>query len=341
MMRVAIVGSRFMGTTHAQIYNALPDAELVAMVSPNVGGAVANLAKINLALPVYPTLSELLAAESVDVVDICTPTDVHAKLALEAIAAGKHVFCEKPLALTLADVDAIGSAACAAGVIVQVGQCIRFWPEYQALAKLVRSKVVGRLVGLSMDRRCARPAGGISNWLNIPERSGGAALDLHIHDTDFVLSLFGVPDAVTSVGSKDEFGWSQIHTIYHFDGLAVAAEGGWNSPDEWEFKMSFQAVFERATVEYDCRREPTLTITEVGKPTEPLAYEAAFEAQSASGLGNISSLGGYYNSLADFTENLRLNRQPEAANIEQSRNALRVVLAEIESASAGRTIALT
>ena len=337
-MRVAIVGSKFMGTTHAQIYSALPGADLVAMVSPNVGGAVANLAKINLALPVYPSLSELLAAESVDVVDICAPTDVHANLALEAIAAGKHVFCEKPLALTLADVDAIGSAARAAGVIVQVGQCIRFWPEYQALAKLAQTGTAGRLVGLTMDRRCARPAGGSGNWLNIPERSGGAALDLHIHDTDFVLSLLGIPEAVTSVGHKDEFGWSQIHTIYHFAGRSIAAGGGWNSPDQWEFKMSFQAVFEKATVEYDCRRNPTLTITEAGEPTRPLPYEAAFEAQSASGLGNISALGGYYNLLADFTKNLRMNRQPEAANLDQSRDALRVVLAEIESASAGRTI---
>lgn len=341
MTRVAIIGFSFMGTTHAQAYEAVAGAEVAAVVARDAGRAAANLERLGLKKPVYPTLEQLLSSEEVHAVDICTPTDLHVPFALEAISAGKHVFCEKPLALDPEEAGKICTAAAAAGIFAQVGHCIRFWPEYLALAGLVQSGSVGRLLSLHLDRRAARPPHGTANWLNVSARSGGAAMDLHIHDTDFVLSLFGMPEAVTSTGTKDAYGWSQIHTIYHFDGLSVSACGGWNSPGKWDFKMAFQAVFEKAVVEYDRRRNPTLLITREGVSTTPLPCGSPFSGESISGLGNISSLGGYYNQSAYFIECIRNARHPEIATLDQAREAVKVVCTEVASAASNRTVALT
>ena len=137
-----------MGTMHAQIYARVRVAALVAVVDKQKVKAKRDLAKLKLNAPVFGTLEELLRAQEVDVVDICLPTDLHAPIALKAIAARKHLFCEKPLALTKADGWKIAAAAKKAGVILQVGHCIRFWPEYQALAAFVKSGKAGRLLSL-------------------------------------------------------------------------------------------------------------------------------------------------------------------------------------------------
>jgi predicted dehydrogenase len=128
MKKIAIVGMGFMGTMHAQIYKQLRDAALVAVVDKRQAKARQVLAKLGIQAPVFGTLEAMLRACNVDAVDICLPTDLHAPFALAAIAAGKHVFCEKPLALTKADGKKIAEAARKAGVFFQVGQCIRFWP---------------------------------------------------------------------------------------------------------------------------------------------------------------------------------------------------------------------
>lgn len=337
MTRVAIVGFSFMGTTHAQVYQALAGVEVAAVVARDAERAKANLEKLGLRKRVYPSLEKLLLSEDVDVVDVCTPTDLHVPFALETISAGKHLFCEKPLALDSAGADKICHAADKSGIFAQVAHCIRFWPEYLALAQLIQSRSVGRLLSLHLERRGSRPPNGKANWLNDPARSGGAALDLHIHDTDFILSLLGMPEAVTSTGTRDAYGWSQLHTIYHFADVSVTAEGGWNSPEKWNFKMAFQAVFEQAVVEYDSRRQPSLWITRDGQPAVPLSYESPFNGQSVTGLGNISSLGGYYNQSAYFIECIQNTRPPTIATPAQARDAVKVVCSEIVSAAHRRT----
>lgn len=340
MKKVAIIGLGFMGTMHAQIYKQLRDASLVAVVDKQQAKAKRALAKLEIQAEVFGTLEDLLMGGEVDVVDVCLPTDLHAPFALKAIAAGKHVFCEKPLALTKADGQKIAAAAKKAGITFQVGQCIRFWPEYMAFEAFVKSGKAGKLLSLSLQRRAGRPTYSVEDWLNDGKRSGGAALDLHIHDTDFVHHLLGRPDAVTSVGTHDASGWSHIFTTYHFKSLAVTAEGGWNYPKNWGFQMAFQAVFERAAVEFDSGASPTLTVTLGGGKKQPLPYKQPGAGESTTGAGNLSSLGGYYNELAAFVSCLEQKRQPQIATGDQAAASLATVLAEMQSATLGRTVKL-
>lgn len=339
-IRIILVGLGFMGGMHAQSYALIPGARIVAIVDFDLARARQQAAKLHLAVPTHATLAEALRSVPADMVDICLPTDLHPAAALEAIAAGKAVFCEKPLALTVKDADEIAAAATLKGVSLQVGQCIRFWPEYQALVEFVRADRAGRLLSLNLTRRSGRPTASAGNWLMDPKRSLGALLDLHIHDTDFVHHLLGNPHFVTTFGTKEATGWSHVFTHYHFDGIAVHAEGGWNYPGGWGFQMAFQAVFENGAVEYDSNATPTLRATIGDHPPAPLPFLAPKAGSSIGGAGNISSLGGYYNELAYFIACLRRGEMPRIATGDQAARSVRTVLAELESAETGRTIAL-
>ena len=329
-----------MGSMHAQVYSALPNARVVGIVDENVEATRKKLKEMGLDVPVYPSLKEGLQADNVDVVDVCVPTPDHVRHVREALDAKKHVFCEKPLARTAQEADSLAEAAHRAGVIMQVGQCIRFWPEYQAFEKYMRSGRGGRLRSLSLYRRSARPTYSTNNWLNNGELSGGGAFDLHIHDTDFVLHLLGRPQAVTSVGTNDETGWSHIFTTYHFDDIAVTGEGGWNYPSEWGFHMGFEAVFENAAIEYNSRTSPTLMLTEASGPRQPLEFDGPDVGDAKGSGGNLSSLGGYYNELQYFVDCLEKKRSPEIATPRQAAESVKVVLAEIQSAANGQTVNL-
>ncbi len=340
MKNIIINGFGFMGTMHAQSYQQIPNARIVAIVDTERERAQANLTKLNLQVPIYTSLKSALGKVSADVVDICLPTDLHRKAVLQAIAAGKHVFCEKPLALKTRHAEELAEAAEKAGVQFMVGQCIRFWPEYQAFVEFVRSNRAGRLLSLTLQRRSGRPTHSVGNWLNDPKRSLGAALDLHIHDTDFVLHLLGRPQAVNSRATRDAGGMTHIFTQYEYDGLAVSAEGGWNYPVKWGFQMAFQAVFENGAVEYDSGAKPTLTVTIGDGAKEPLPFQQPGAGESQAGTGNLSSLGGYFNELNYFIGCLESGKKVEIATGRQAAESVRTVLAEMKSAEKGRPVKL-
>lgn len=337
MKKVAIVGFGFMGGMHAQVYKQLSNARVVAVADSMSKVVHKKMKSLGLKVPLYPNLKALLAHEAsgLDVVDICLPTDEHAENALLAIRAGKHVFCEKPLALTSADGQRVVDAARKAGVKLMVGHCLRFWPEYQAFEAFVKSRRAGRLLSLTMQRRSARPTHGVQNWLQNSARSMGCALDMHIHDTDYVHHLLGNPKAVASYGNKDSAGWSQIFTTYLFKNTVVRAEGGWNYPSQWGFQMAFQAVFERGAVEYDSRATPSLKVTLEGKTTRPLPFKTPRAGSSSLRDGNVSSLGGYYSELKYFIQCLEKGQHPKIATGEQAVRSVKTVLAEIQSLERG------
>ncbi|TVR54865.1 MAG: gfo/Idh/MocA family oxidoreductase [Puniceicoccaceae bacterium] len=340
-MKVAILGFGFMGKMHAQVFQALPGVELAAVVTGRPPRARAWLKKAGTEVPVYDDHETVLADPTIDAVDVCLPTDLHESRVVAALRAGKHVFCEKPLASTLKECAAMVEEAERAGTVFMVGHCLRFWPEYQAFADFVWKGRAGRLLSLTLRRAVGRPAYSTGNWLLDTERSLGSAFDLHIHDTDFVLHLLGRPAAVASTGVKDEAGWSQIFTRYEYpDGPLVQAEGGWIFPPKWDFRMDFRAVFENGAVAYDSAASPTLTYAIGNGAPKPLAFREPPAGESRETGGNVSSLGGYMNELAAFVEAVRLGRPPPTATGREAMESVEVVLAEIRSAEHERPIRL-
>jgi predicted dehydrogenase len=337
-IRVAIAGFGFMGQMHARVYQSLPDVEIVGIV--DTFRVEAQAAAMGIKAVVAPSIDALLKAVPFDVLDICLPTDLHGDAIIAAARAGKHIFCEKPFALEVADAERALAEVEKSGVALQVGQCIRFWPEYQALEKFVKSGAGGKLVSLALQRRASRPAYSRNNWLHDAARSKGAALDLHIHDTDYVLHLLGKPKAVHSIGRQEKGAWSHLFTHFIFDDVAVTAEGGWDLPPQWGFQMSFQAIFENAAVDFDFLASPTLHLTLGDGKREPMPIEKPVLASAGDAGGNISDLGGYYNELAYFCGQLRESKKPAIATGRQALESLRTVLAEIQSASQRQTVVL-
>lgn len=342
MQTVIIAGFGFMGAMHAQIYSQLENATLVGVIDQRTDVVRTRLKELGFTeAKVFATVEEACAQAEFDVLDVCLPTDLHLSFALKGIAAGKAVFCEKPFALSNAEAEQIRDAAKAAGTPLQVGQCIRFWPEYQALTEFVNSGKGGKLLSFSLQRRSARPGYAEGDWLNQEARSNGAAFDLHIHDTDFVTALLGKPSAVTSQATFDATGPSHIFSHYHYEGGPIVhAEGGWNYPGGWGFQMAFQALFENAAIEYDSSASPTLTLTTATEPKAPMPFTPTGSGHSKIKEGNVSDLGGYYNELAYFIDRLEKKQPIEQATAEQAALSVRVVLSEIESARTGKTIAI-
>ncbi len=164
MVRVGLVGVGFMGQQHFSIYNDMDGVELVAVcdkipervaeTAASIGGNLGDAAELDLSAQArYTSLSEMLASEELDVVDICTPTHTHADLTVEAFGAGLNVVCEKPMARTVEQCDQMIAAAEAAGKLLFIAQCIRFWPEYEVLAKMVEAGDLGAVAAADVGQR--------------------------------------------------------------------------------------------------------------------------------------------------------------------------------------------
>ena len=191
MLKVGLIGCGFMGAMHANCYKNIEGVELVALADLRADKAAELAVGTNAQL--FGDGKELIERADVDIIDICLPTYLHAEYAMLAMDKVKYVFVEKPVALTKEEGDMMIEKSRKTGAQVQVGQVIRFWDEYVELRKIFKSGVYGKVVNANFRRISPRPTWGWDNWLLDTARSGGAGQDLHIHDVDFVLSLFGEP----------------------------------------------------------------------------------------------------------------------------------------------------
>lgn len=245
-----------MGAVHLSAYSKIPDAEVAAVCAEGdrafsgdlstVGGNLnRDLAKYDLsAAKKYRNWRELVLDPELNVIDICLPTDLHAAVAIAAMTAGKHVLCEKPMALTSSDCDRMLAAASENKRILMIGQVLRFWPEYRTLRDFVKNQEYGRIISATFVRRCGLPDW--SKWLPVEARSGGAVIDLLVHDIDQALLLFGMPEKVAArqLGDGDTLSASFIYP----NGPEVRVQGGWFLPGS-PLVMGFQVRAERAELE--------------------------------------------------------------------------------------------
>lgn len=337
---VAIQGFGFMGRMHAQAWQRIPGARVVAVVDVGVAGAETAARDLGLTAKVFSDLAEAVAETGASVVDTCLPTDLHLGSIEAAAKMGRAILCEKPLTGSMAGASAILDILKKHPVPFMTAQCIRFWPEYRYLVALVGSARrgegdLGALLSLNLTRQSGRPAGGAGGWISDPARSNGAALDMHIHDTDFICSLFGSPTSVMSRGTTDGGGMTHIFTDYEYGGPIVRAEGGWNYPAQWGFRMAYQAIFEKGVLDYDSRGPQTLVLTREGQSPQPVTLPKPSGVEGKGAGGNITDLGGYLGEIEYFSNCLLAGNPIEEATAEQAAESLRVTLTEIESARRG------
>ena len=337
-MNVGLIGAGGIGQAHSNAYKQMPDARVAAVVDVRFEQAQ-QLAKEHGARA-YASLEQMLQVETLDMVDICTPTFNHAEIATRCAQHGWHVLCEKPIANTLEEARAMIAAARQNGVMLMVAQVIRFWREYAYLKQAYDEGRYGRLLQIWLSRLSGIPREHRKNWNVDPGRSRLAPFELHIHDVDFLNFLLGKPDRLSSVAvNHPELYASYIHTRYFYEtealkGVLVEAEGGWWA-GAMPFNCPYRAVFEKAVLAYDFTRGSVLLYEPESPEARPVDLSWGVWLGEELHLENID---GIYNEIAYFISCVRKGIPPTVITPEQSYTSLGILLTEIESAQSGREL---
>ena len=189
MVRVGIIGTGRIGQVHMRsIATGVPDAKIVAVADPYVSDAAKELAKGFGIENVYTDYRKILEDERIDAVLICASTNLHAQLSLEAIAAGKHIFCEKPIDQSVEKIEEVKAALAASPkkLIYQVGFNRRYDHNYRAMKEAVAAGKIGEVQYVRVSSRDPEPPP--AEYAAV---SGGIFMDMMIHDLDMVRYLSG------------------------------------------------------------------------------------------------------------------------------------------------------
>jgi predicted dehydrogenase len=338
MIKVGIIGLGFMGKMHFRCYKAQKNVKIAAICDidenkfADTSGSAGNISGADKPLDFtgisfYTDFDKMLKNEKLDAVSVTLPTYLHCKYSLKSLNAGVNTFCEKPMAMNINECEKMIAAAKANKKLLQIGHCIRFWPEYAKLKEIVDSGKYGKVLAATFQRLSLTPTWSWDNWLMDKNRSGGAALDLHVHDSDFVQYLFGMPKKIFSKGvkgpSKD---YDHIVTSYIYnDNKVVTAEGGWVMKPGFGFEMSFNVMLEKATISYNCTQTPAFKIApEKGKVIIP----------------KVSKGDGYSCELVHFIKAVNKQTVPKIITPQDSLNSVKILLTEKKSCSAGKVISI-
>lgn len=279
-LRAAVCGYGALGHVHADNLAALSGVDVVAVCDIRPG----QFQPADAAFNVNPAgerrfdvrqartctdWRELLRQERLDLLVIALPTDLHAEVAIAALEAGVHVFCEKPMALDAAQAGRMAATAARTGRRLMIGQCLRFWPEYEELLRMITAREHGALRVVRMSRTGAYSAWSAEGWMNDHRRSGGAILDLHLHDLDWALHALGRPRALLATGQTGRSGGiDEITAVLDYGGHQAVLTGSWM---HHAFRMGFEAVFDDATVSWASGQAMTVQRRDV--PPATIAVE--------------------------------------------------------------------
>jgi predicted dehydrogenase len=317
-MKIAVIGTGGMGANHIEAYKYVKGLEVCAVVDMNFEAAEKYSKVLN--CRAYCNIDEMLADIRPDAVDICVPSFLHYEYSLKCIERGMHVFCEKPMAHSVGEADEMIAKAKEKGVKMMVGQVLRYWPEYRYLKQQIADESLGRLRYLSLRRYYGvHPQG---SWYMNPDLCKMVCYEMHIHDTDMVNYLFGLPDAVHSVGiEQPDIHMSYINTHYIFNNkdITVVAEGGWND-STFPWSSGYLAVFEHGLIEY---KDGKVAVYPAGKDF----YYAKMETLT----GVPSEIDGVYQELTEFAAILNGDSKVTGVTPESARDTIYLVGKECES----------
>jgi predicted dehydrogenase len=271
------------------------------------------------------SFDELLACEAVEAVAITLPTPLHHDMTIRALEAGKHVLCEKPMALTLADCDRMIEAAERNNRTLMIAQCIRFWPQYERIEEIVAAGGVGKVLSVSMKRLSSVPSYSSDNWLMKHELSGGALFDLHVHDVDFAQHLLGVPKRIFAQGAiGPSGGLDHIVAMYSYDdGVCVELEGSWRHQPPWPFEMSIRVVGDAGTLSWNMNRGD-----------EVLHYRGGDEPVRIA----VSGETGWTREIDYFVDCIARGEPVRRCEPRSSRTSIALTLLEKESVERGEVV---
>ncbi len=356
MVKIGIVGIGFMGWAHFAAATKLSEAGKPTG-SKLKGGSVAAICtrsaeklagdwtsiqgnfgprgpKLDLSkIGAYDDYHDLLFDPDLELIDICLPNDQHEEVAVAALKAGKHVFCEKPIAVDPKAADRMIAAAAKSGRMLMVGQVLPFFPEFQFAANCIESQKYGKLLAAHFRRIITPPkwSGGMSDFRKL----GGWGIDLHIHDNHFIRLTCGQPQQVLSRGLLQEGFVNHVHTqyIYPDGGPTVTAVSGGICAEGLQFAHGYELFFEEATVLFSagtiggewCVDRP-LSVISKGKVTAPKLKAGA------------EWCSGFTAELQLAVDAVRTGVPAPLLSAELARDALNLCHAEAKSITTGKPV---
>lgn len=311
MLKVAVVGVGGISGAHIPVWEEMEDAELIALCDIRPEQMEEYEGKNR-----YTDFEEMLNNEEIDILDICLPTFLHADYAVKAMERGINVICEKPISLNEEDINRVYSTAEKYNVKFMVAQVLRFWPEYELLKEIYDTKKYGKLLSGTMTRLGCYPRWSWDGWMMDEKRSGLVPFDLHIHDLDFMVYAFGIPEIKYQYRSKlpDQ----DFFTVnYDFGDFSVNTEASWYATC-YPFTAQFRFQFEDAIV-----------ANENGKMIIYLRddekIDLSEEAEGDTGNINLPKSNAYANEIHYFFDCVVNDKPVEKINPEELRGVLKIL----------------
>jgi UDP-N-acetylglucosamine 3-dehydrogenase len=280
-MKIGVVGAGFIGAIHLNAYANMPEVEVVGVADTLAETAAAGAAVVG--ARAYSSYEDLIAAEEVEIVDVCLPTTYHRDLALKAAREGKHVILEKPITRTLEDAEAILEAFSGEGGRLFVGHVLRFFPEFARIKQIIDAGELGT-VGVARTSRRSPFLTGWNDWYADWRMSGGVLLDLVIHDFDFLRWSLGEVERVYAKGvmgrEYNRLDYSLV-TLRFASGAIAHVEGQWGYPGP--FNYSIEVAGSRALVAIGSTEPPPVQLlggaTGPGESPEVVTGKSPFQTE--------------------------------------------------------------
>jgi predicted dehydrogenase len=344
MIRVGIAGIGFMGMIHYLAYQKIRGVKVAALCEQDAkrlagdwrtikGNFGPQGQKMDLrGIARYADLDELLADQSLDLIDICLPPAWHAKTTIASLRAGKHVFCEKPIALNPADATRMVQAAERAGKLLMIGHVLPFFPEYQYAYQAISGGKYGRVLGGHFKRIISDPAW-LPDFYN-PEKVGGPMLDLHVHDAHFIRLVCGMPKAVQTVGTMRGEVLERFTTQFIYDPprMVTAASGVINQQGR-PFTHAYEIYLEKATLFFDYA-----AIAKVGDAVTPLTVLLDDGKVLRPKLGSGDPTDAFAAELAEVVRAVRSDTASPLLAGSLARDAVILCQKQTESVRRGRVV---
>jgi len=332
MQKIAIVGAGFIGAVHAAACNNSEYLELIAIsdINESAGKEVAKKHGCKF----FKSAEEMIEQCDIDIVSICVPTFLHKQNILLAAKHKKHIVCEKPITLTLEEMDEILKAVEKANVKFMVAQVLRFWPEYAAIKKMYDHGEFGDIKMVYLNRLAQHP--NWTKWHKDPKMGGGGLFDLHLHDIDVAMYFFGEVSRVYAVGWESDTGCINhvVSTLTFKNGVNAVVEGAFEMTENYPFTMSMRLVGESKTAEYSMvagfnledvsSSKRNLFVFESGKSPEKINIDTSEDA--------------YQTQLDYFAKCVENDEMPKIITPYQSREVVRIMLAIAESVKTEKVI---
>ncbi|MCD2502807.1 Gfo/Idh/MocA family oxidoreductase [Clostridium sp. NSJ-145] len=317
MIKVGIVGAGGMGTVHYSNYKYIEDCKVVAIV----GTSSQDKSRAEQwGLPMYNDIKSMVENEEIDVIDICTPTFLHKEHVIQSIEERKSTIVEKPIALNYDDAKEMFDYAEEKGVLLFVAQVLQFTKEVEILRNVVESGEYGKALDGYFERLSACPKWAQGGWLFDKDKSGLIPFDLHIHDLDVIISIFGKPKNIsyTSCGGRDKDYKEQYRINYEYDNLNVVGEAAWFNADI-PFTARYRVYFENGMIINDGSK---VTAYKFGAEKKVFDTEDAIKVPTGI---NVPPTGWYLNELKHFINCIKENKKSEVVSKEQVLTVIKIL----------------